>query len=84
MCYVCSLSTTSYVSSSTDFLLSVFVLPFGLLRDLKLKKRQQIGLVGIFALGLITITISLVRFLVYIVSAYSVDDASGSKCEDIP
>jgi asparagine N-glycosylation enzyme membrane subunit Stt3 len=82
MCYVCSLSTTSYVSSSTDFLLSVFVLPFGLLRDLK--KRQQIGLVGIFALGLITITISLVRFLVYIVSAYSVDDASGSKCEDIP
>jgi hypothetical protein len=44
----------------------------------------MIGLVGVFALGLITIAISLGRFLVYIVSAYSVDDASGSKCENIP
>jgi hypothetical protein len=65
-------------------LLSVFALPFGLLKDLNLKKRQMIGLVGVFALGLITIAISLGRFLVYIVSAYSVDDASGSKCENIP
>lgn len=41
----------------------VFLLPFPLLRVLELKRRQRNGLVVTFALGLITITVSLARFI---------------------
>ncbi|KAH4957638.1 hypothetical protein HBH77_120230 [Parastagonospora nodorum] len=61
---------------STDLFL--FILPFFLLRYLKLHKRQKMALCGVFSLGLITIVISLVRFIVYTVPGdYSLEDASG-------
>lgn len=58
---------------------AVFILPFFIVTCLKLRKRQKVALCGVFSLGLITIVISLARFLVYTVSDYSLDDASGSK-----
>jgi hypothetical protein len=57
----------------------VFSLPFFIINCLKLRRRQKIGLVGIFSLGAITIIISLSRFIVYAATEYSVDDADGSK-----
>jgi hypothetical protein len=57
----------------------VFILPFFILNCIKLRKRQKIALCGVFSLGLITIIISLARFLVYTVTDYGIDDASGSK-----
>ena len=57
----------------------VFGLPFFIVNCLKLRQRQKIGLVGIFSLGLITIIISLSRFIVYTATNYTVDDASGSR-----
>jgi hypothetical protein len=57
----------------------VFALPFFIINCLKLRRRQKIGLVGVFSLGLITIVISLSRFIVYTATNYTVDDADGSK-----
>lgn len=57
----------------------MFVLPFFIITCLKLRKRQMVALCGVFSLGLITIVISLARFLVYTVSDYGLDDAAGSK-----
>lgn len=57
----------------------VFTLPFFIINCLKLRKRQKIALCGVFSLGLITIVISVARFIVYTVTDYNVDDASGSK-----
>ena len=51
---------------------------------LKLRRRQKIGLVGIFSLGLITICISLARFVAYTATDYSIDDADGSMYPDPP
>jgi hypothetical protein len=56
----------------------VFALPFFIFNCLKLRRRQKIGLVGIFSLGAITIAISLARFIVYSMD-YSIDDADGSR-----
>lgn len=50
-----------------------------MLSSLKLRKRQKIALCGVFSLGLITIAISLSRFIVYTVTDYNVDDATGSE-----
>ncbi|KAF2633928.1 hypothetical protein BU25DRAFT_427336 [Macroventuria anomochaeta] len=61
---------------STDLLL--FILPFFIVNCLKLRKRQKIALCGVFSIGLITIAISLARFIVYTVTDYNVDDASGN------
>ncbi|KZM18279.1 uncharacterized protein EKO05_0005127 [Ascochyta rabiei] len=61
---------------STDLLL--FILPFFIINRLKLRRRQKIALSGVFSLGLITIVISLARFIVYTVTDYNVDDASGN------
>ncbi|KAF1932635.1 uncharacterized protein M421DRAFT_97919 [Didymella exigua CBS 183.55] len=61
---------------STDLLL--FIVPFFLLSSLKLRKRQKIALCGVFSLGMITIAISLSRFIVYTVTDYFVDDATGN------
>lgn len=58
---------------------SVFILPFFIIGRLKLRRRQKIALCGVFSLGLITIATSLARFIVYTVTDYNVDDASGSK-----
>jgi hypothetical protein len=57
----------------------VFALPFFIINCLKLRRNQKIGLVGVFSLGLITIAISLSRFIAYSASNYDLDDASGSK-----
>jgi len=57
---------------------AVFILPVFILNCLKLRKRQKIALCGVFSLGLITIIISLARFVVYTASSYNVDDASGN------
>jgi len=59
----------------TDLLL--FGLPFFIFNCLKLRKRQKIGLVGIFSLGAITMAISLARFIVYNMD-YDVSDADGN------
>ncbi|USP74694.1 hypothetical protein yc1106_01968 [Curvularia clavata] len=58
----------------TDLLL--FILPFFVVNCLKLRKRQKLGLVGIFSLGAITMAISLARFIVY-AQDYDVSDADG-------
>ena len=60
-------------------MLVVFGLPFFIVNCLKLRKRQKIGLVGVFSLGVITMAISLARFIVYNMD-YDVADADGSKC----
>jgi hypothetical protein len=62
----------------------VFVLPFFIINCIKLRKRQKIALCGVFSLGLMTLAISLARFIVYTASDYNVDDASGSKYMFIP
>lgn len=56
----------------------VFILPFFIITRLKLRKRQKIALCGVFSLGLITMAISLGRFIVYTATDYNVDDATGS------
>ncbi|EXK24948.1 hypothetical protein FOMG_18354 [Fusarium oxysporum f. sp. melonis 26406] len=61
---------------STD--ISLFCLPFFVLNSLKLRRRQRIGLAGIFSLGLITMLISTARFVAYIVTDYELDDPSGN------
>ncbi|KAF2877700.1 hypothetical protein BDV95DRAFT_155473 [Massariosphaeria phaeospora] len=61
---------------ATDLLL--FGLPFFIINCLKLRRRQKIGLIGVFSLGVITMAISLARFVVYTATDYSVDDASGN------
>ncbi|CAI6334835.1 unnamed protein product [Periconia digitata] len=61
---------------STDLLL--FCLPFFIINCLKLRRRQKYGLVGVFSLGIITMAISLARFIVYAATNYYVDDASGN------
>ncbi|KAF3038731.1 hypothetical protein E8E11_005943 [Didymella keratinophila] len=61
---------------STDILL--FILPFFMMSSLKLRKRQKIALCGVFSLGMITIIISASRFIVYTVTDYNVDDATGN------
>lgn len=63
----------------TSHLPLVFCLPFSILNCLKLRRRQKIGLVGVFSLGMITMIISLSRFIAYTVTDYNIDDASGSK-----
>ncbi|CAG5179634.1 uncharacterized protein ALTATR162_LOCUS9384 [Alternaria atra] len=59
----------------TDLML--FCLPFSIINCLKLRRRQKIGLVGVFSLGAITMAISLARFIVYSVD-YNVSDAIGN------
>lgn len=61
------------------YLIAVFILPFFMMSSLKLRKRQKIALCGVFSLGMITIIISASRFIVYTVTDYGVDDATGSK-----
>ncbi|KAH4966427.1 hypothetical protein HBI78_094990 [Parastagonospora nodorum] len=63
---------------STDILL--FVLPFFVLPSLKLRGRQKLALCGIFSLGLITIIISLTRFIkvAFPQGDNFIDDASGN------
>ncbi|CAG5137584.1 uncharacterized protein ALTATR162_LOCUS159 [Alternaria atra] len=59
----------------TDLIL--FCLPFFLINCLKLHRRQKIGLAGVFSLGVITMAISLARFVVYSMD-YNVSEAIGN------
>jgi len=77
LAYVDSVSLSDHPTNSVFHFL-VFCLPFFVLRRLKLHQTQKIALVGVFSVGLITMTISLSRFLVYTVTDYTIDDASGS------
>ncbi|KAF1830240.1 hypothetical protein BDW02DRAFT_650792 [Decorospora gaudefroyi] len=63
------------LNMGTDLLL--FCLPFFIINCLKLRRRQKIGLVGVFSLGAITMAISLARFIVYSMD-YSIADADGN------
>ncbi|CAJ2504333.1 Uu.00g117270.m01.CDS01 [Anthostomella pinea] len=60
---------------SADLLL--FGLPFFILNCLMLRRRQKIGLAGIFSLGAITMIMSAARFIAYCTD-YDLDDASGN------
>lgn len=61
---------------STDLLL--FCLPFFVISCLKLRRRQKIGLAFTFSLGMITMCISLARFIAYAATDYGIDDAAGN------
>ncbi|RMZ73430.1 hypothetical protein GMOD_00007938 [Pyrenophora seminiperda CCB06] len=57
--------------------LMLFIIPFFIINCLKLRRRQKIGLVGVFSLGIITMAISLARFIVYNMD-YDISDADGN------
>ncbi|KAF2131274.1 hypothetical protein P153DRAFT_383387 [Dothidotthia symphoricarpi CBS 119687] len=61
---------------SSDILL--FAFPFFFITRLKLQRRQKFGLVGVFSLGLITMSITFARFVVYTVTDFNIDDTSGN------
>jgi hypothetical protein len=58
---------------------SVFLIPFFILKALKLRQRQKYGLIGVFSLGLITMAISFARFMIYSVSDYDLSDNDGGN-----
>jgi hypothetical protein len=59
----------------------VFIFPFFILGTIQLQRRQKIALCGVFSLGLITIVMSLTRFIkvAFATSDSYIDDATGSK-----
>ncbi|QPC60778.1 hypothetical protein HYE67_003009 [Fusarium culmorum] len=57
---------------------SVFCFPFLILPQLMLRKEQKLGLIGVFSLGAITITVNLTRFIINNVASFQLDDASGN------
>ncbi|KAF5246218.1 hypothetical protein FANTH_6985 [Fusarium anthophilum] len=61
---------------STDLL--IFVYPFFLLKHLRLRKEQKIGLIGVFSLGTITLIVSLSRFIAYNVTDFELEDEIGN------
>lgn len=73
--YVCIMNAWNQSSNCV----AVIIFPFFILNRLKLRKRQKIALCGVFSLGFITVIISLGRFIVYTVTDYNVDDATGSE-----
>jgi hypothetical protein len=63
----------------------VFVIPFFILKNLKLRMRQKVALCGVFSLGLVTILVSLVRFIkvAFATENNYIDDATGSKYSNV-
>lgn len=57
----------------------VFILPFFIITCLNLHMRQKIALCGVFSLGLITMVLSLSRFIKFMQMTATLDDAAGSK-----
>ncbi|QPC78110.1 hypothetical protein HYE68_008862 [Fusarium pseudograminearum] len=43
-----------------------------------LRKEQKLGLIGVFYLGAITITVNLTRFIINNAASFQLDDASGN------
>jgi len=70
-----NLSVNWALNIATDLLL--FVIPFFIIGDLKLRRRQKLGLIGVFSLGVITMAISLARFIVYSMN-YDIPDQDGN------
>jgi hypothetical protein len=64
----------------------VFVIPFSILKDLKLRMRQKVALCGVFSLGLVTIVVSLIRYIkiAFATENNYIDDATGSKFPKAP
>ncbi|KAF4946146.1 hypothetical protein FGADI_11424 [Fusarium gaditjirri] len=61
---------------STDLLL--FCFPFFILEHLTLRTEQKLGLVGVFSLGAITMSVSLTRFIISNAADYQLDEPSGN------
>ncbi|KAF4988783.1 hypothetical protein FGRMN_9577 [Fusarium graminum] len=58
--------------------LIAFLFPFFLLKRLALRKPQKLALVGVFSLGVITMIVSLTRFIAYIATNFELEDESGN------
>ncbi|KAH7207342.1 hypothetical protein DER44DRAFT_810911 [Fusarium oxysporum] len=56
----------------------VFCFPFFILKHLTLRTEQKLGLVGVFSLGAITMSVSLARFIISNVADYQLDEPSGN------
>jgi hypothetical protein len=74
-----TVSATSDAINTNVSSLPVFFIPFFIIKNLKLRQRQKIGLVGVFSLGIITMAISFTRFVLFTVSDYSLGDNAGGK-----
>ncbi|RYC81532.1 hypothetical protein BFJ63_vAg15579 [Fusarium oxysporum f. sp. narcissi] len=61
---------------STDLIL--FCFPFFILNHLTLRTEQKLGLVGVFSLGAITMSVSLARFIISNAADYQLDYPSGN------
>ncbi|KAH7166658.1 hypothetical protein DER46DRAFT_503403 [Fusarium sp. MPI-SDFR-AT-0072] len=58
--------------------LPVFCFPFFVLKHLTLRTEQKLGLVGVFSLGAITMSVSLARFIISNAADYQLDEPSGN------
>ncbi|KAF4433748.1 hypothetical protein F53441_13747 [Fusarium austroafricanum] len=61
---------------SSDLLL--FCFPFFILKHLTLRREQKIGLVGVFSLGAITLSVSFTRFILSVLASYQLDYPKGN------
>lgn len=75
MCYV-GLSQAFYYSEWCSRL-TVFFIPFFIIKSLQLRQRQKFGLIVVFSLGIVTMAISFARFMIYTVSNYDLGDTDG-------
>lgn len=76
---ICMLKCPRRCWSRADmFLHQVFCFPFSILRELKLPRRQMIGIIGVFSLGAITMGVSTARFTAYTVTDFELADEIGS------
>ncbi|EGU84467.1 hypothetical protein FOXB_05022 [Fusarium oxysporum f. sp. conglutinans Fo5176] len=58
--------------------LILFCFPFFILKHLTLRTEQKLGLVGVFSLGAITMSVSLARFIISNAADYQLDYPSGN------
>uniref|UniRef100_A0A0D2XNR3 Rhodopsin domain-containing protein n=1 Tax=Fusarium oxysporum (strain Fo5176) TaxID=660025 RepID=A0A0D2XNR3_FUSOF len=70
-----SLSSPSIGLTPPDLIL--FCFPFFILKHLTLRTEQKLGLVGVFSLGAITMSVSLARFIISNAADYQLDYPSG-------
>jgi hypothetical protein len=75
MCYV-GLPQALYYSEWCSRV-TVFLIPFFIIKSLQLRQRQKFGLIGVFSLGIVTMAISFGRFMIYTVSNYDLGDTDG-------
>ncbi|KAI3581811.1 hypothetical protein IWW34DRAFT_802641 [Fusarium oxysporum f. sp. albedinis] len=63
---------------SVDYQKVMFCFPFFILNHLTLRAEQKLGLVGVFSLGAITMSVSLARFIISNAADYQLDYPSGN------